>query len=137
MDAMSRTLRRIAQSPFSKEIKCTEMPKHFMHPSFTCYDGNTDPVEHVSHYTYLIALYSQNDRLLCKVFPSSFGPMMMRWFNGLRKGSVHNFGELIQALYNEIKGCNEQVVASTFRLGLPQESELRDSMTIKPLENMH
>ena len=137
MDAMSRALRRIAQSPFSEEIKCTEMPKHFMHLSFTCYNGNTDLVEHTSHYTHLMALYSRNDRLLCKVFPSNLGPTMMRWFNGLRKGLIHNFRELIQALYNKIRGCNEQVVASTFRLGLPQESELRDYLTIKPTKNMH
>ncbi|XP_075633366.1 uncharacterized protein LOC142605814 [Castanea sativa] len=39
-------------------------------------------------------------------------------------------------LYKE-KGGNEQVVASTFRLGLPQESELRDSLTMRPPENMH
>lgn len=71
------------------------MSRHFTHPSFTCYDSNTDLVEHVSHYTHLMALYSQNDRLLCKVFLSNLGPTMMRWFNGLRKGSIHNFGELI------------------------------------------
>ena len=34
---------------------------------------------------------------MCKVFPSSLGPTSMRWFNGLRKGSIHNFRELIQA----------------------------------------
>ena len=45
-----------------------------------------------------MALYSRNDGLLCKVFPSSLGPTAMRWFNGLRKGSIHNFGELIKAL---------------------------------------
>jgi len=40
-------------------------------------------------------------------------------------------------LYNEIGGGNEKVVTSTFKLGLPYESELRDSLTIKPPENMH
>lgn len=29
------------------------------------------------------------------------------------------------------------MAASTFRLRLPQESELKDSLTMKPLENMH
>ena len=40
-------------------------------------------------------------------------------------------------LYIEIRGGNEQVVASTFRLGLSQESEYRDSLTMHPSENMH
>ena len=39
--------------------------------------------------------------------------------------------------YNEIRGDNEKVAGSTFRLGLPQDSELRDSLTMRPPERMH
>ena len=53
-------------------------------------------MEHVSHYIQTISLYNQNVALMCKVFPSSLGPTALRWFNGLRKGSIHNFGKLIQ-----------------------------------------
>lgn len=34
-------------------------------------------------------------------------------------------------------GGNEQVVANTFQVGLPKESELRYSLTMRPLEDMH
>ena len=34
---------------------------------------------------------------MCKVFPSSLGPVAMRWFNGLREGSVNSFKELTRA----------------------------------------
>ena len=95
MDTMSRALERVAQSPFFEEIKCTKMPRHFTCLPFTCYDSKTDLVEHISHYTQLMALYSWNDGLLYKVFPSSLGPITMRWFNGLRKDSIHHFEELI------------------------------------------
>ena len=44
----------------------------------------------------MMSLHSHNDALMCKVFPSSLGPTAMRWFNGLRKGSIHSFVELIQ-----------------------------------------
>ena len=96
IDAMSRALRRVGQSPFSEKIEHTKMPKHFTCLLFTCYDGKTDPVEHISQYTKLMALYSQNDGLMCKVFPSSLRPMVMRWFNRLKKGCIHSFGELIR-----------------------------------------
>ena len=96
LDAMSRALRRVGRSPFSEEIEHTKMPKHFTRLLFTCYDGTTDPVEHISQYTQLMALYSQNDGLMCKVFPSSLRPIVMRWFNCLKKGSIHSFGELIR-----------------------------------------
>lgn len=39
-------------------------------------------------------------------------------------------------LYNEIRGGNEQVAASTFQLLLPEESGLRDSLTMQPPEGM-
>ena len=111
---------------------------------------------------------------MCKVFSSSLGPTTLRWFNGLRKGSIHNFGELIQEFgfrfmtcsqvlqpvdallslkmragetlrdyanrywesNNEIGGGNEKVATSTFRLGLSKDSELRDSLTKRPPENI-
>ena len=34
---------------------------------------------------------------MCKVFPSSLGPVAMRWFNGLGEGSVNSFKELTRA----------------------------------------
>ena len=55
---------------------------------FTIYDGKTDLVEHVSHYIQMMSLYSHNDGLMCKVFPSSLGLTTMKWFNGLRKVST-------------------------------------------------
>ena len=83
------------------------MPKRFNHPPFIFYDGKIDPVEHVSYYIQLMALYSQNDGLMCKVFLSSLKPLVMRWFNGLRKRSTHNFGELIQAFGTRFITCSQ------------------------------
>ena len=39
-------------------------------------------------------------------------------------------------LYNEIGGDNERVAASTFRIGLPKDFGLLESLTKKPLEGM-
>ena len=44
----------------------------------------------------MMSLNTHNDALMCKVFPSSLWPTALRWFNGLRKGFIHNFVELIQ-----------------------------------------
>ena len=66
----------------------TIMPRRFTQSPFTIYDGKTNLMKHVSHYIQIMSLYSQNDGLMCKVFLSSFGPTAMRWFKGLRKGSI-------------------------------------------------
>ena len=72
------------------------MPSRFTRPLFNSYDGKIDPIEHVSHYIQMMSLHTHNNALMCKVFPSSLGPTALRWFNGLRKGSIHSFAELIQ-----------------------------------------
>lgn len=107
MDAMSQALRRIARSPFFEIIKRTKLLRHFTCPLFICCNSKMDPVEHVSHLTQLMALYSQNDGLMYKMFPSSLSPMAMRWFNDLKKDSNHNFGELIQAFGACFGTCNQ------------------------------
>ena len=150
------------------------MLSRFTRPPFNSYDGKKDPMEHVSHYIQMMSLHTHNDALICKVFPSSLGPIALSWFNGLRKGLIHSFAELIQdfgvrfmtcsrvpqsvdallsmkmgagethrsytswywKVYNEIGGGNEKIVASTFRLGLPEDSELRDLLTRRPTEDM-
>lgn len=72
------------------------MRSRFTKSLFISYDGKTDPVEHVSHYIQMMSLHNHNDTLMCRVFHSSLGPITLRWFNELRKGSIHSFGELIQ-----------------------------------------
>ena len=39
-------------------------------------------------------------------------------------------------LYNKISGCNEKIIANTFRLGLPEDSELRESLSKRPPKDM-
>ena len=39
-------------------------------------------------------------------------------------------------MYNEIRRGNEKVVASTFRLGLPEDFELRELLMMRPPEDI-
>ena len=43
-----------------------------------------------------MSLHIHNDVLMRKVFLSSLRSTTLRWFNGLWKGSIHSFVELIQ-----------------------------------------
>ena len=89
-------LTRVARLPFSNDIERAPMPSRFTRRPFNSYDGKTDPVEHVNHYIHMRSLHTHNDALMCKVFPSSLRPTALRWFNGLQKGSIHSFAEMIQ-----------------------------------------
>ena len=53
-----------------------------------------------------MAVHSQDETLLCRVFPSSLGPMPMRWFDGLRTNSISSFKKLTQSFYSRFITCN-------------------------------
>ena len=107
MDAMSHALCKVTQSLFLDNIELAQMPSRFTLPPFNSYDGKTDPVKHVSRYIQMMFLHTHNDVLMCKVFPSSLGPTALRWFNGLRKGSIHSFADLIQEFGVQFVTCSQ------------------------------
>ena len=77
-NAIGRALNQISKSPFTRRIKDGKLPRQFTQPTFIMYNDKTDPVEHVSHFNQRMAVHSRNKILMCKVFPSSLGPMAMR-----------------------------------------------------------
>ena len=50
---------------------------------------------------------------------------------GARK-TLRSYTSRYWELYNEIGGGNEKIATSTFQLGLPEDSELQDSLTRRP-----
>ena len=54
-------------------------------------------MEHVGHFNQRMAVHSKNEALMCKVFPSSLGPVAMRWFDGQKEGFINFFKELTLA----------------------------------------
>ena len=59
--------------------------------------------------------------------------LFMKMGNG---ETLRSYANRYSELYNEIGGGNEKVAASTFRLGLPEDLELRVSLTKRPPYNM-
>ena len=105
-DAMSKELNQISKSPFTRKIERVTLPWRFHQPTFTIYNGWTDPVEHVSHFNQKMAVHSKNKALMCKVFPSRLGPVAMRWFDGLRANSIDSFKKLTRAFGSRFITCN-------------------------------
>ena len=70
------------------------------------YNGRTDPVEHVNHFNQRMVVHSKNEALMCKVFLSSLGPVVMRWFDGLEEGSISFFQELTRAFKAQFVICS-------------------------------
>ena len=101
-NVMKKALSQISKSPFTRGIEKAKLPRRFHQPTFTMYNGRTDPVEHVSQFKQKMAVHSQDKALLCRLFPSSLGPMPMRWFDGLKTNSISSFKKLTQSFYSQI-----------------------------------
>ena len=50
--------------------------------------------------------------------------------------TFRSYGNRYWELYNEIGKGNEKITASTFRMGLLEDSELQESLTRRPPEDM-
>ena len=96
-DVMKKALSQISKSPFTRGIEKAKLPRRFHQPTFAMYNGQTDSVEHVSQFKQKMAIHSQVEALMCRVFPSSLGPMPMRWFDELKTNSISFFKKLTQS----------------------------------------
>ena len=103
---MKKALDQISKSPFTLGIEKAKLPRRFHQPIFAMYNGHTDPLEHMSQFKQRMAVHSQDEALMCRVFPSSLGPMPMRWFDGLRKNSINSFKKLTQSLCSRFITCS-------------------------------
>ena len=90
------------------------------------YNGRTDPVEHVGYFNQRMVVHSTNETLMCKVFPSSLGPVVMRWFDGLKEGSINSFKELTRVFEVRFVICSR----------VPQPLDSLLSMTIREGETL-
>ena len=123
---MKKALSQISKSPFTRGIEKAKLPRRFHQPVFTMYNGRTDPVEHVSQFKQKMAVHSQDEALLCRVFPSSLGPMPMIWFDGLRTNSISSFKKLTQSFCSWFITCSR----------VPQPLDSLLSMTMREGESV-
>ena len=90
------------------------------------YSGHKDPVEHVSQFKQKMAVHSQDEASLCRVFPSNLGSMPMRWFDGLRMNSISFFKKLTQSFCSQFITCSR----------VPQPLDSLLSMTMRERESV-
>ena len=123
---MKKALSQISKSPFTRGIEKAKLPRRFHQPTFTMYNGQIDPVEHVSQFKQKMAVHSQNEALMCKVFPSNLRPMSMRWFDGLKTNSISSFKKLTQSFCSRFITCSR----------VPQPLDSLLSMSMREGESM-
>ncbi|XP_065619762.1 uncharacterized protein LOC136063379 [Quercus suber] len=117
----------MSKSPFMRRIEQEKLPRRFHQPTFTIYNGKTDPVEHVSHFNQRMVVHSKDEALMCKVFPSNLGPVAMRWFDSLKADSINSFRELTHAFGSRFVTCQRvaKPLASLLSLSMQEGETLK------------
>ena len=105
-DVIKKALSKISKSPFTRGIEKATFPRRFHQLTFAMYNGRTDLIEHVSQFKQKMVVHSQDEALTCRVFPSSLGPMPMRWFDGLRTNFISSFKKLTQSFCSQFITCS-------------------------------
>ena len=74
-----------------------------------------------------MVIQSKDKTLMCKIFPSSLGPMVMRWFNGLKENSIDSFKKLTQSFGARFITCSRVPLL----LGSLLSMSMREGETLK------
>ena len=125
-NVMKKALSQISKSPFTRGIEKAKIPRRFYQPTFAMYNGRTDLVEHVSQFKQKMAIHSRDETLMCRIFPSSLGSMLMRWFDGLRTNSISSFKKLTQSFCSRFITCSR----------VPQPLDFLLSMSMRERESV-
>ena len=80
-----------------------------------------------------MAVHSKSKALICKVFPFNLGPMAMRWFDGLKEGSINSFKELTQAFGARFVTCDRVLRPLDSLLSMA----IREGETLKTYSNRY
>ena len=87
--------------PLGQHILDYEPPHGFVIPAFAMFNGFADPYDHMLHYNQAMILNVGNDRMLCKVFPTSLRGPALAWFHKLSHKSINSFHELWAAFVSQ------------------------------------
>nr|KYP71811.1 hypothetical protein KK1_011084 [Cajanus cajan] len=74
----------------------TPLPRRWKPLHLDRYDGTTDPDEHIDLYTTQVNLYTNNDAILCRVFPTSLKGAALNWYTQLPAESIDSFNTLVR-----------------------------------------
>nr|KYP47294.1 hypothetical protein KK1_031088 [Cajanus cajan] len=87
------------------------------------YDGTTDPDEHIDLYTTHINLYTNNDAILCRVFPTSLKGAALNSYTHLPTESIDSFDTLVRRFTAQYATSRPHHVTSAALASLRQNDD--------------
>ncbi|XP_068483297.1 uncharacterized protein [Phaseolus vulgaris] len=107
--------------PFTDEIITTPLPDKWRGLVIKFYDGSTDPDEHLNVYKTQMTLYTTDNNVWCKVFPTSLQGEPLTWFTELPPNSINDFDTLAAKFSTQYATSRPHHMSSMSLLAVQQE----------------
>jgi hypothetical protein len=104
----AKIARGAGESPLTDDILSATKPKRFTVPAFQKYDGTTDPVDHIRGYKQVMRIETSDEKLMCKIFPTSLMGSAAKWFQDLKPQSISSLDELTRVFVSKYFYSREQ-----------------------------
>jgi len=107
--------------PFTDFIANTPLPAQWEPFTLDRYTGETDPDEHLKVYITHVALYTSQDAVFCKAFPTTLKGPALEWFTTLPPYSIDSFNVLSHMFSTHFAGSRPHQTTTISLLGIRQE----------------
>ena len=107
--------------PFTDFIANTPFPAQWEPFTLDRYTGDTDPDEHLKVYITHVALYTSQDAVFCKAFPTTLKGLALEWFTTLLPYSIESFDVLSHMFSTHFAGSRPHQTTTISLLGIRQE----------------
>ena len=93
--------------PFTDFIANTHLPTQWEPFTLDRYTGEIDPDEHLKVYITHVALYTSQDAVFCKAFPTTLKGPALEWFTTLPPYSIDSFDVLSHMFSTHFAGSHQ------------------------------
>ena len=107
--------------PFTNAVLEAPLPDKWKGFNRDRYDGTTDPDEHMYAYTTHMSLYTSDDGVMCRVFPTSLKGGALSWFTKLPPNSIDSFATLVSKFETQFATRRLHHLTSIALVGIFQE----------------
>ncbi|XP_020231712.1 uncharacterized protein LOC109812202 [Cajanus cajan] len=113
----------VCRHPFIDGIMEVPLPPTWKPLNIERYDGPSDPDEHIDAYITQINLYTNEDAIMCRVFPTSLKGAALSWYTQLPPRSVDNFNTLVRLFSAQYATSRPHHITSVALSNLRQQDD--------------
>ena len=97
------------ERPLADEIYDEELPDKYKRPTFSKYNGESNPWDHVTLFEIECGSIRNNENLKAQQFPSTFTGQAMRWFNNRPPNSISSSSDFVEQFTSHFQSMEAPV----------------------------